>query len=286
MNIRKLLFSSASLVTTIVSSSLIASPAEALILWGDALTQKVDCGSVSFLATCGKVEFYSQPFYPPISPYSNNNSGFEVPEVSSNIRAFNEKQNIILPRDIKIAKPNDNYVQNEFFANIDPDKSQLDDSNLAYDWDASRSNMPVLSQGILLNSHFIFFSRLGGRGRQFARAVIEFNTPIIGFIDTRHSDLTNDIFSTTQYNITPGRTLEGLGWEDVETRDYVKVLEDNPRILEIEFSTFDAFEGVRVLTQASSIQQVPEPLTILGTLTALGFGAMFKRKNTLNREAE
>lgn len=35
-----------------------------------------------------------------------------------------------------------------------------------------------------------------------------------------------------------------------------------------------------------SAKPIPEPLTILGTTIALGFGAMFKRKNTFKKETE
>ena len=37
---------------------------------------------------------------------------------------------------------------------------------------------------------------------------------------------------------------------------------------------------------SANSQAVPEPLTIFGTATALGFGAMFKRKNAFNKEAK
>lgn len=40
------------------------------------------------------------------------------------------------------------------------------------------------------------------------------------------------------------------------------------------------------ITSPNVTQSVPEPLTILGTATALGFGAFFKRKNTNKQEVE
>ncbi|WP_107667321.1 hypothetical protein [Cyanothece sp. BG0011] len=227
---------------------------QAKIIWGDALVQQVNCESVNFRATCGQIEFYSPDFYPPIPPYSDNDSGFEVPEFNNVIYAFDEKQGVYLEEDVRIAKPNESYVENEFFANFNPDKTQVNDRNLAYDWDASRDSMPVLSSGTLVNSHFLAFLGLPGDGkREFASAVVQFENPIIGFIDTRDSDLTNDIFSFTQYEISGARTLEGLQWTSggIDTRDYIKVPKDNPYILEIRLTTFDAFEGVRVLTQAS-----------------------------------
>ncbi|MDJ0599074.1 MAG: PEP-CTERM sorting domain-containing protein [Crocosphaera sp.] len=254
---------------------------EAAIIWGDALTDSIDCESVGYLVTCGQIEYYSKEFYPPIPPYSDSGSGYEVPEFNNVIYAFDEKQGVLLEEDVRIAKPNPSYVENEFFANLNPDPTQVTDSDLAYDWDAPRSTMPILSAGTLVDSHFLAFLGKPGDGkREFASAVVKFDNPIIGFIDTRDSDFTNHIFSHTQYDISASRTLEGLRWTlgGIHTRDYVKVSEDNPYILEIKLTTFDAFEGVRVLTQASFGQAVPEPLTILGAGTAIAMGGFFKSK--------
>ncbi len=238
---------------------------QAKIIWGDALREQVDCESVNFRATCGQIEFYSPDFYPPIAPYSVDDSGFEVPEFNNVIYAFDEKQGVFLEEYVRIARPNESYVENEFFANLNPDKTQVSDSDLAYDWDAPVDSMPILFPGIFINSHFLAFLGLPGDGtREFASAVVQFENPIIGFIDTRDSDLTNDIFSLTQYDISKNRTLEGLQWTSggIDTRDYIKVPKDNPYILEIRLTTFDAFEGVRVLTQASSNEFFLKPLII------------------------
>ncbi len=270
------------LLTLGVSTGVVGFPniSEAAIVWGDASTGYVDCESVNYLATCGQIEYYSKDFYPPISPYSDSGSGYEVPVFNNVIYAFDEKQGLLLEEDVRIAKPNESYVENEFFANLNPDTTQVTDNDLAYDWDAPRSEMPILPAGTLVNSHFLAFLGKPGDGkRENAYAVVEFDTPIIGFIDTRDSDDTNDIFSPTQYDISASRTLEGLGWTvgGIHTRDYVKVPEDNPYILEIKLTTFDAFEGVRVLTQGST-KPVPEPLTLLGAGSAIAMGGFFKSK--------
>ena len=44
--------------------------------------------------------------------------------------------------------------------------------------------------------------------------------------------------------------------------------------------------GLDNVTLTAVPEAVPEPLTILGTATALGFGALFKRKNTSTQEIE
>ena len=44
--------------------------------------------------------------------------------------------------------------------------------------------------------------------------------------------------------------------------------------------------GFEIASNNTNLNEVPEPLTILGTATALGFGALLKRKNTSNKDTE
>ena len=59
-------------------------------------------------------------------------------------------------------------------------------------------------------------------------------------------------------------------------------------LLRINGSSLDRWIQVRDTVEFSNgtwtAAIVPEPITILGTATALGFGAMFKRKNTFNKK--
>lgn len=218
-----------------------ASPSNAAILWNQ-------------ITTFGNFEQLTEPFYPPTKDYID--LGIAIPR-SSNIFAFDERQNVTLPRNIKIAKQNPSYIEVEAFANYDIEN--LSDTNLAYDWDADLDTMPELEAGLTVNSHFIALYRLKKGGfRQDVAAMITFDTPIIGLIDSRDSALTNDLFSLTQYENPPNQTLEGLQWtaetefsgpDYLETRDYVKITGEYNNILELRWSSW-GYEGLRVLTQA------------------------------------
>lgn len=237
-------------------------PSEATILWDE-------------MATFGNIEQLKIPFYPPTQEYIDQ--GIAIP-FSQNILAFDEKQNIVLSRDIKIAKQNPDYIEVETFANYDAEN--LSDSNLPYDWDADFETLPELTSGKQVNSHFIAYGYLQKPPYQYANAMITFDSPIIGLIDTRDSHLTNDLFSFTNYS-RPNfpQTLEGLKWnsnnfrqvsEDeqffLQTRDYVKIKGECHNILEIRWAT-TGYEGLRVLTSASDQKSckkiIPNPSIIV-----------------------
>jgi hypothetical protein len=222
------------------------SPSNAAILWNQ-------------ITTFGNLEQLTKPFYPPTKEYIDLNIAIRP---SLNFYAFDERQNVTLSRSIKIAKPNPNYIEVEAFANYDADN--LSDTNLAYDWDADFETLPELKLGMQVNSHFIAYGRSQEPPYTFASAIITFDGPIIGLIDSRDSDLTNDLFALTNYS-SPSfpQTLEGLNWnkdnfgnssqdEDffLRTRDYVKITGKNDNILELHWAT-TGYEGLRVLTQAN-----------------------------------
>ncbi|MFN9175011.1 MAG: hypothetical protein ACK58N_11035 [Synechocystis sp.] len=208
--------------------------------------------------TFGNIEKYEQPFYPSSEAYVNSNIAISR---SSNVRAFNERQNVTLTRNIKIALPNPAYIEVDgVFANYD--ELNLSDRNLAYDWDADYDKLPELPEGTIVDSHYITFYKLfSPEKRETVMATITFNTPIIGLIDSRDSDLTNDLFALTDYHSPPNQTLEGLQWtaeakysgpDFLETRDYIKITGKNNNVLELRWTSF-GYEGLRVLTKSSSI---------------------------------
>ncbi len=222
-----------------------ATPSKATILWNQ-------------ITTFGNIEKLKTPFYPPTQEYID--LGIAIPD-SRNILAFDEEQNVVLPRNIKIAQPNPNYIEVEAFANYDA--KNLNDSNLAYDWDADFETLPELNSGVRVNSHFIAYGYSQQPPYTYVYAMITFDGPIIGLIDSRDSHLTDDLFSLTNYS-GPNfpQTLEGLQWnpnnfgqysqdeEDfLQTRDYIKITGEYDNILEIRWATI-GYEGLRVLTLA------------------------------------
>lgn len=249
MKILKFYFTVKTLITIVIASNLLmglSKLAYAEIVWEPG-------------KTFGDIEKYEEPFYPPNEEYIE--SDISIP-LSSNLRAFDERQNVWLTRNIKVAKLNPFYVEVEgIFANYD--EHNLSDSNLLYDWDADYEQLPELSSGILVNSHFIAFRKNVIQGPiATVIATITFNEPIIGLIDSRDSDLTNDLFALTDYISPPEQTLEGLKWKwtpgrrfpakntDLTTRDYVKITGENNNILELRW-TSTGYEGLRVLTKSS-----------------------------------
>ncbi|MFN9175041.1 MAG: calcium-binding protein, partial [Synechocystis sp.] len=211
---------------------------------------------MAILSFSGDVERFTGAFYPPSKEYQDKGIAISG---SLNIQVFDERQNVSLSRSIKIAKQNPDYVDVPgAFANYE---ANLSDSNLAYDWDANYANLPELTDGAALDSHYIAFYKdpvFQGQ-RLFAFATIIFDSPIVGLIDSRDSDLTNDLFSFTNYVSPRGQTLEGLQWvanspgsgsNYFQTRDYVKVTGENKNIIEIRWTSF-GYEGLRVLTLGS-----------------------------------
>ena len=227
------------------SSIFMATSSQATILWNQ-------------ITTFGEIEPLKIPFYPPTPEYID--LGIAIPD-SQNLLAFDERQNVVLPRNIKIAQPNPNYIEVEAFANYD--RQNLSDNHLAYDWDANYETLPELNSGVRVNSHFIAYGYTQQPPYTYVHAMITFDGLIIGLIDSRDSHLTDDLFSFTHYSGPDfPQTLEGLQWNTknfgqysqneeffLQTRDYVKITGEYHNILEIRWATI-GYEGLRVLTLA------------------------------------
>ncbi|ACK70238.1 hypothetical protein PCC7424_1806 [Gloeothece citriformis PCC 7424] len=201
--------------------------------------------------------------------------------------AFDEAQNVSISGSdgIKINKQNPLYVPNDSFANYDPNIAYSDrNTMLQYDWD-NLNDLPILPTGTY-SSHFIhLFLPFNSNGRRDGRATIEatvvFDAPIVGLMGDP------SLVNASQFAFFPGAsnypwktTLEGLQWNGVGKRDYAKVTGPNNNILQIRM-TSDGQEFVRVITAApvsDPTVAAPEPLTILGSATAIGFATLFKRK--------
>jgi hypothetical protein len=246
MNIRKPLFLSASLITTIVSSSLIASPAKALIL---------------FNQSSGIQE--------------GNNFWYDPAERSAtSIFGFNEEQNVKLTRDIGIQESPDN-------SNQCPNSKY---SIICNDWD-NLVVTNRLQEGMTVSSHSLYIGKPNTFvGRLDLEAEVFFDRKIVGFIgDPFLTVPLNDLFAPGAVNNNkPGGTLEGVGTDKKPpfiSPDIVTLT--GPNSIRLNFTTNSGFESLRVLT----VESVPEPLTILGTGFALGMGMILKRKS-LKSETE
>jgi hypothetical protein len=259
MNIRKPLFLSASLITTFVSSSLIASPAKALILFNRS----------------SGIQEANNFWYDPVE------------RSATSIFGFNEEQNVKLTRDIGIQESPDNI-------NRCPNSKY---SIICNDWDNTSVDKKIvtdwLHKGMTVSSHFLYISKpLTFAGRLYLEAEVFFDSKVVGFIgDPSLNVPLNDLFAPGAVNNNkPGGTLEGVGTDKRRPSippDIVTLTGSNS--IRLNLTVNSGWEGLRVFTVKNvpplKVEEVPEPLTILGTGLALGMGMILKRKS-LKSETE
>lgn len=234
-------------VVASVVTTLITFPAHAAIIWSQ---------------TTGNIEKQEVPFW-------EGTDAYQIPE-SSNILAFDENQNILLPedRDILIQEPNDWDNAGSILLS---DFSQWGNSALAPD-------LPLLPKNIKVNSHFLYFRNPTGNYTN-AQATVTFDGPIIGVMgDPRLYVPTTDIFYDS-FNITNPEgfkfsSLEGLSWPIANQRDTITITGDNSNVLGVSFFNQAGMDPLRVIT----LEVAPEPLTLMGVGTAIGMGTWFKKK--------
>lgn len=141
----------------------------------------------------------------------------------------------------------------------------------------NRSNSEVLiPTGTLVSSHFIF-ADTPTPSRRIWSGEITFDQNIIGIIARRNSfTTTTDLLGleTTRYNLN-GRGLESGGDRFPALKDIVSF---DGNVLSFTISAGGStIDPLRVITHGSQVTSVPEPLTILGSGVALGFGVLFRK---------
>jgi len=199
----------------------------------------------AIIGTKGQIEILDTPIW-------ETHSRIHAIPKSTSFLAFDEEQNVSLPRDIEISDPTN--------------------------WD-KLFDLDVIPQGTRVNSHFIYFRHSQRNSQQkrlrlTARATLEFSGSILGFMgDPALINPTNDLFAPN--SIT---SLSGLGTLDEviasNPRDMATITGSRGNILEIDFTNHSSIDPLRVITAATP---VPEPLTLLGTGTALGIAPLLKR---------
>lgn len=149
-------------------------------------------------------------------------------------------------------------------------------------WDDVNNLIDIDTSGGSVSSHMVYFRNPDprGLGRIEAQASVVFDSKIIGFTaDYRLFGDSNYLFAP---NLTYDRTDTKYGWSLEEAKswtplDEVTFISDNE--IQLNFTTKSAIDGLRVFT-FDSAKPVPEPVTILGSLTAIGFGSLFKRRHS------
>jgi hypothetical protein len=253
-NIYKPFLSLASLVTTIVSSSLIASPAEALVLGGYAVVGGFTASDYSLSPKNPQptdIEILNKS---DLSAYDNK-VGSHIIE-GDDVFVLTEKQNITLEENLTI-------YGNYFYT--DPNYKAID--ALTVD----------LSKGRKVSSDLVWVDpvgrgAIGGDGKRLAwEGTLKFRTPILGI-------LTRNIIVPTQRRTNYTNSIFGLNDVTYSIGQLDNVLDEvtfEGNTLNFRLTAGDGADHFRVITAAN----VPEPLTIIGTGLALGFGFMFKRKS-------
>ena len=163
---------------------------------------------------------------------------------SSNVQAFNEKQNLVLSQDILVWSV----------------------------FDTSTSTPDVLIPfGSVINSHFVFLDPVPvTKTRWYGE--IEFDQEIIGIIPDDRGEFglrnTNRLLGLeeTSYQLA-ARRLDG--GQDFASFDR--------NVLSFDMTTGMGMDPIRVITYAKSAPAAPEPLTLLGTGTALGIAPLLQR---------
>jgi hypothetical protein len=172
---------------------------------------------------------------------------------SQNLLAFNERQNIILSQDVWLYSVFDTSVSDQIY-------------------DLSISDPDIfVPTGTRVSSHFIFLDPVPVIQTSW-RGEVTFDQKILGIIADERGEFgfieTNELFGleNTAYSLR-GRRLDG-------TQDLVS-FEKN--VLSFDVTTVQGMDPIRVITLATP---VPEPLTILGTGTALGIAPLLKKAHS------
>lgn len=176
------------------------------------------------------------------------------------VNVLQEKQNVVLDRDINVWNGHNGEL---YFTSGDP-SLQLPSI--------------TLSAGTVVSSYLVYinpdnFQRLRFEGD------LTFGGEILGITKNWFDSLERQsVFGTAETNEIFG--LEGVPYElrtILEREDLVSFSDDT---VSISIRAKIGTEPFRVLVAGSSSPvQVPEPLTILGSATALGLGALFKRRS-------
>lgn len=194
-----------------------------------------------------------------------NNFWYRKLESPFAIAGFNEEQNVTLDRDI-FTQPINSW----------DDDVSADGTTFIVDEDWG-----TIAAGTTVSSHVVYlYNRppISGTNKLERRAIVKFDSPILGFMgDLYWLGKTNDLFAPEP---TPFSYMEQIGLDrpnriSLENRDdIVKILD--PTTIEVDFGNYNGVDPLRVITEA--VAPVPEPLTIVGSGTVLGVGAILKRK--------
>ncbi|MEQ9237512.1 PEP-CTERM sorting domain-containing protein [Coleofasciculus sp. E2-BRE-01] len=175
------------------------------------------------------------------------------PDPNRDVLGIIEKQSVLLPRDISV---------------LDGFNEQKDRPN------------SIITKGTLVSSYLFYFNPPGGDEPRFDwSGQITFDATVLGLVGgfrVHWPHTTNVVgLDNTEYVFASA----------IDPRDEVISFENN--VLTFDVSSKSGLEPFRVITSGNPvIPSVPEPLTLLGTGTALGFIPLFKRAYSKKNKAK
>lgn len=141
----------------------------------------------------------------------------------------------------------------------------------------------TIAPGTSLDSYKIYFNTESDSSSwKNASGSITFDTPIVGLIWSR-----SNLASSDRTFGTPGTPSEQIGkWRGLESSDLSGVSDffssGGGDTLNLDFSIVgEGYDELRVVTAAA-----PEPLTMFGAGTAIGFGIAFRKKLAKKQKSE
>ena len=229
-------------VAAVSVAILAAHPSSAAIIGGQTTVGRITLSGEILDSTTGNVTVLDPP------PSLIEEDGFE----SLNVLAFNEKQSHILSQDI--------IAYEEFFGSEGP------------------IGEVIIPAETRLSSHFVFVDppepQTAGPRRYVWSGQITFDEEIKGIIGRGFSQTDKLLgLEDTSYRMGGGNGLDQRTAENF--RDVVSF---NKNILSFRITAVPyGMDSVRVITGKNSTPPAPEPLTILGSGVALGFGVLFQK---------
>jgi hypothetical protein len=149
----------------------------------------------------------------------------------------------------------------------------------------------TLAAGTKVNSYSIYLNPATPNTWTTASGSLTFDSDILGFAWSRNkleqSDSVLGVSNFSYGSVGNWRGLEGV--KGTKSDDLTGIREfafgAGNNTLNLKFNTWgNGFDELRVLTAGTPTAGAPEPITMLGAGTALGFGALFRKKLAKNKQ--
>jgi hypothetical protein len=149
----------------------------------------------------------------------------------------------------------------------------------------------TLAAGTKVNSYNIYLNPTTPNTWTTAIGSLTFDSEILGFAWSRNKlEQTDGVVGVSDFSygsVGNWRGLEGIANTKSDDLSGIRgfVFGAGNKTLNVKFNTWgNGFDELRVLTAGTPSAGAPEPITMLGAGTALGFGALFRKKLAKNKQ--